>query len=110
MDLETQVALEDSAMRCLMHYNALSAWASRNGHGHMWHQVPKFHFLAHVALHSRIANPRLSWTYTDEAFMGIVKKIVESCVSGTSPTRIVSKLCKKWLLGTGHRMALQFDS
>ena len=106
LDIEEQVHLEDSITRTLVHYNALSTWANLSDQRHLWHQVPTFHFFMHIALASRVSNPRLSWTYNDEAFMGILKAIGESCIAGTPAHLVALKIAEKWRLGTGHRLSL----
>ncbi len=69
-----------------------------------WHQVPKFHFLEHLSLQSRFQNPKWSWTYTDEDFMGIMKDVAEACTVATPWDQVVPKVCEKWRLGYGLRL------
>ena len=56
--------------RLLVHHRALRIAA---GDRKLWNDVPKFHYLWHVAEDARFSNPRFGWCYPDEDFMRIVK-------------------------------------
>lgn len=62
--------------------------------------VPKIHFMLHIAAYSKFQNPRKSWTYSDESFMGILKAILQSCARGTKANNMGVKANEKWLTGT----------
>ena len=99
-----QRSLDASVWSLLRHYNWLNNWATAAG-WKRWHQAPKFHFLAHVALHSVYQNPRYNWNYTEEDFMGVVKHIAEMCTFGTPVEKVASVVCEKWALGVQMRFA-----
>ncbi len=104
---DVQGRFASSTAKVLRHYNALSSLARAEGRGRTWHQVPKFHFMQHLALQARVQNPKFSWTYIDEDFMGIMRDIASSCSAGTALGRVVSKVCEKWRLGVGLRVSRQ---
>ena len=102
-------ALRKSGELVLTHYNALSDLARAGSHPMTWHQVPKFHGLAHVMLQAEHQNPVWAWCYVDEDFMGIVKDIAESCTVATPLCDVPEKICEKWRLGWGLRLTHQLD-
>ena len=67
----------------------------------------KMHFACHLAMQSKYANPRHTWTYMDEDFMGLIKLIAEACSPGTPAHAIVLKLCSHYLAGMSVRAILQ---
>ena len=69
-----------------------------------WHQVPKFHLMEHIPLQAVYQNPKWSWTFTDEDFMGILKDIGTSCTVASPWDLVVAKVCEKWCLGFGFRL------
>ena len=56
----------------LLSYRALNVEA-RDSDTKRWHEVPKHHYLQHLALMSKFMNPRFGWCYPDEDFMRIMK-------------------------------------
>ena len=87
-------------------YSELSAWAmDERPVKLLWNEVPKMHYMAHIALMAAVCNPRWCWCYTDEDFMRIVKKIAESSTAGTPSHLISLKVCSKWAYGVSHRMS-----
>ena len=101
---KTQARFEDSVWSFLKRYNWLNAWASR-ANLKRWHQVPTFHYLCHIALMSRVQNPRYNWNYPDEDFMGIMKKIATACTRGTPSHKVAGVVCHKWGLDMSFRMS-----
>ena len=86
-------------------YSRMSEWAiSQRPVRMMWNEVPKFHYLAHIALLSVLANPRMHWCYMDEDFMKLMKAIAEKCTSGTPSHMVFTKIAGKWGFGVSHRM------
>ena len=61
----------------------------------------KSHYLAHLALMSQYSNPKLSWTFTGEDLMHLVKILAQSCVRGNKMARVSKKMLQK------YRIALQ---
>lgn len=98
-----QASLETCIAQVLGHYRALSHEAILNG-VNRWHEVPKHHYLWHIGLQSRLANPRWAWCYPDEDFMRIIKLIGGKCLSGTATTKVAPKVVEKWLVGSLWRL------
>ena len=88
---------------CLQHYRWLHADANARAKM-IWQEVPKFHFAQHISYQAAFQNPRFSWAYSDEDFMGCIKRICESCISGTQAHRVVPKLVRKWASAAAMRM------
>ena len=89
--LERDVAL--GAMEDLRvfyeHYHWLACHAVDNGE--MNYAVKqKMHTLFHIVDHSKYLNPRFTWCYAYEDFMGTVVTCARACVAG-SPMHIVGK-------------------
>ena len=98
LDEATQKRCEIALLNMNKNYSALQAWAIATKK-RTWHCTIKFHFAMHLALLSRSMNPRFAWTYGDEDFMGLVKKVGEACTAGTAPQKMVAKLCAKYAAG-----------
>ena len=90
--------------QCLQHYRWLHADAFRKK-VHLWKEVPKFHFCQHIADQAALQNPRYAWTYSDEDFMGIMKRISESCLDGTMAHKVVPKVVRKWAFAVAMRLS-----
>ena len=85
----------------MYHYRALRVGA---GEAKMWNEVPKFHFTWHVADCAKYTNPRTMWCYSDEDFMGIMKRIAEASVVGTSASHVGRKIVERWYHGAMLRL------
>ena len=70
-----------------------------------WKDIPKHHYCQHLSDQCQYGNPAYSWTYGDEDFMSLVKKLAESCVLGTRVTAAVLNIIRKWGLGCALRCA-----
>jgi hypothetical protein len=65
----------------------------------LFHFTIKSHYVAHIAMMSKMLHPRAAWCYSGEGFMQTCKKICISCAHG-SPQHLVSqKAAKKFLNG-----------
>lgn len=78
---------------------------------HFQHEEPqlfnltlKTHHLLHLAGHSHQINPRLTWNYSGEDNMGILKKLGQSCVKGLQPVDVVNKMMVHWRYGMHFQM------
>ena len=80
-----------------MSYSALR-WSSYRRGLVRWGLTPKFHFLCHLADMCSYSNPRNNWTYMDEDFMGIMKKLVKGCFAGTKFENVQVKTAVRWAL------------
>ena len=102
LPIRTQQLLEAAVWSMVRHCNALQIWALREGLNR-WSMTIKHHYAVHIALQSRYANPRMSWTYVDEDFMSLLKEIGD----GTPPHMVVNKTCEKYVLGMDLRASLE---
>ena len=78
------------------HYSWLAADAMVSGK-HLWSLVQKSHLILHLASQSSM-QPRLSWTYGSESFMGSMVQMAASCTSGTPGHKVPGKVCQKFRL------------
>ena len=60
--------------------------------------TPKFHFALHLAQWCKWENPRMTWTYRCESFVGSMALLAHSISHGTRATRITNSFCQKYLL------------
>ena len=59
----------------------------------------KLHMVLHVALHSHQISPRLTWNFTGEDEMGILKVLGQNCCKGVQPEDVASKMLLHWRYG-----------
>ena len=78
------------------HYFWLAADAMVSGK-HLWSLVQKSPLILHLASQSSM-QPRLSWTYGSESFMGSMVQMAASCTSGTPGHKVPEKVCQKFRL------------
>ena len=93
-DSQAQLAME--CMRCfLLHYQWLNNFCAAS-HSLCFHFVPKFHFALHLAEEAKFLNPRFTWTYKAEDFIGKMALMATSCIKGTRSTKIAFKAMHKY--------------
>ena len=97
--------MKASIDRMLRAYAALS-YRAIEGDRKRWGLVPKHHFMAHLGIFCKFMNPRLSWTYGDEDFMSVIKRLVEANSHGTPPHKVGKKIFTKWLVAWDLRADL----
>ena len=73
------------------HYNS--------GGKKLWDITIKSHYLYHAAKAARWTNPRLSWTYSGEDYMQIMKRVGAASVRGTKPPLVGRKMALRWARG-----------
>ena len=59
----------------------------------------KVHCMLHIILLSKWQHPALTWCYSGEDFMGILKTLLQSCTSGNNPFQAMNKATKHYNLG-----------
>jgi hypothetical protein len=60
-------------------------------------QVPKFHFMEHLAAQGKFLNPRVFWTYMSEDFVGKVARLGKGVLrGGTARSKVPLKLIKSY--------------
>ena len=64
----------------------------------LWGVVPKFHYMWHIAHESSDLNPRLSWCYGNEDFVGKLAVIGMSCRHGAAAAHKSKSLIDKYIL------------
>jgi hypothetical protein len=79
----------------LLNYRALHDWAKESSRM-LFHLVPKFHMAWHMAQQFSFLNPRLSWTFKAEDYVGKVSKLAHGCTFGTSRMNVSSSICSKY--------------
>jgi hypothetical protein len=88
----------------LTSYMWLNQWAL--GHERrLFHQVPKFHMSVHLAEQAEFLNPRFSWTFKSEDYVGQISTIAHSVSPGVKSTRLSLKLCQKYRCCLHHRLS-----
>jgi len=92
--------------RFLQHYQWLHEWAKHSSKL-MYHFVPKFHFCHHLARQARFMNPRWTWTYKAEDWVGKLSKMAASCTPGTRSTRLSLKVADKYRYLLHFRLAMK---
>ena len=64
--------------------------------GPIFQVTSKMHMLHHVAEYASCINPRLSWCYSSEDFMGVSRKIAQNCCRGTPSVQTGGKALQHW--------------
>ena len=89
----------DSVLECvtdaLLSYATLSSMAYREGRK-LWNIVPKFHHFYHIALASKYSNPKCSWVFKEEDFVGRISRIAHSSTGGTPSESITLSVLTKY--------------
>ena len=91
--------LGDQAEKCvntfLCEYKVLCDWASSK-ELKLFHMVPKFHMLWHLAKEFRFLNPNLVWTFKTEDYVGQVSRLAHSCCFAVARPRVSVPMCKQY--------------
>ena len=76
----------------------------------LYNMVPKVHYAWHLAYNFRFMNPRYTWTYKCESWVGRISKIAASCSHGVRLTRLTMPLSEKYWYYVHLRLTRQiFD-
>ena len=62
---------------------------------------PKLHLVWHLADGSKFVNPRFTWTYKCESWVGKVSTIAASCAHGTRSSNLTVALAAKYRIMVG---------
>lgn len=81
----------------LARYQWLNAWALREDR-YLFHLVNKFHSFHHLCLWAKHLNPRASWCFKGEDFVGRMSTIASSVLYGVRSSRMSVKFAKKYRL------------
>ena len=78
-------------------YQALNDWAVEQGRL-LFHIVMKHHTLLHLVENARFLNPRITWCFKSEDYVGKVSHICHSVSMGVRSTRLSEKQLAKYCL------------
>lgn len=98
MEAESAKQLPKTVDRLLATYARLAFEANQQGEL-LWSMVPKHHMLWHFARKAWCLHPRRGACYSDEDFMGVVKRLVQGCTSATELHKVASTVLKKYRWG-----------
>ena len=89
----------------LQHYG----WLNQNFPFHRDLEVyfqlfPKLHFCHHIGWFARYQNPRTSWCYYNESWIGSLAVLAHSCSHGTRSAKLAMSLTKKYLCALHMRL------
>ena len=79
----------------LCEYKWLSDWAVAQERM-LYHMVPKFHLLWHLALDFKHLNPKLVWTFKTEDYVGQISRLAHSCCFSVARARVSVPMCKQY--------------
>ena len=85
----------------MLHYNALTNIGNERGIPR-YNFTGKLHVLYHISHFARFLNPRLTWTYQFEDFMGHWIKLGHACALGTLGHKIPAKMMQHYMLILSH--------
>jgi hypothetical protein len=63
----------------------------------LYNLTPKFHYWMHMAWFAKFENPRQSWTYANEDYVGRIAKVAKSIAFGTNSLNLGRKVLLKFL-------------
>jgi len=90
LDLETWKEVETTFDQFMLEYNWLTKHSFDNN-VLRYNFTFKMHMAWHIIQFARWLNPRFTWTYIYEDFMGKVARSCQACTSGTSRPVVASK-------------------
>ena len=79
--------MKGANFKFLKHYTWLSNLALREGRT-VFSVVPKFHYMCHLCQQARIINPRWTWCYGGEDFVGRISRLGHACLRGTASFKV----------------------
>jgi hypothetical protein len=88
----------------LLQHWALLSRQSVERNLNLWHVVPKHHYLWHLAQEASHLNPRMSWCYANEDFVGKLATVGLSTRHGQAAAYRSKQLVEKYILGITLRM------
>ena len=79
----------------LRHADWLKQYSIASG-SDRFHIVYKHHFFQHLAEQFRFINPRFSWCFKAEDYVGSIAALIHSCSFGTRAIDLPGKALAKW--------------
>ena len=61
-----------------------------------WHLVFKHHMFEHMAQQCQWLNPRYTWTFKSEDYVGRISKLAHACTYGVQPSELPKKIFEKY--------------
>ena len=95
LTVEDRPLLLDSVDGFLAHYGWAAAWAVEHG-VFLFNGVPTHHFFFHLARQGVYLNPRFSWTYGCEYFVGKIAVAAARCARGTKIQNVSASLVGRY--------------
>ena len=92
----------------LRKYQWLSEIASKKSLK-LYDATPKFHYSSHLTAQSFYLNPRKTWTYKNEDFVGTVAAVAASCAFGTRAPALSLKVADKMRFYMHFLMSFQHE-
>ena len=85
------------AERFMVSYDELNKWANE-ANRKLFHIVHKFHTMQHLVKDSFYLNPRFTWNFRAEDYVGKISKLAHSLSFGLVSTRLSNKIAEKYLV------------
>ena len=100
---EEAASFKKSMNLCLLHYSRLSVLSIQQGIL-QWNVTPKFHLCEHLASVFQWFNPKFYSCYAGETMVGHLSALAHSCLSGTAPYQVASKVTWRYRLALHLRI------
>ena len=100
---EEATSFKKSMNLCLLHYSRLSVLSIQQGIL-QWNVTPKFHLCEHLASVFQWFNPKFYSCYAGETMVGHLSALAHSCLSGTAPYQVASKVTWRYRLALHLRI------
>lgn len=95
---------KENMEKCLLHYSRL-AKISIEQHRLQWNTVHKHHLACHMPDQFRYLNCRFVSTYSGETMVGFMASLGHSCLNGTPPHLVPTKVAWRFRLGMHLRLS-----
>ena len=95
---------KENMEKCLLHYSRL-AKISIQQHRLQWNTVHKHHLACHMPDQFRYLNCRFVSTYSGETMVGFMASLGHSCLNGTPPHLVPTKVAWRFRLGMHLRLS-----
>jgi hypothetical protein len=86
---------QKATQKFVMEYTWLANFAMREGKN-MYSVVPKHHYAVHLSQQSDFINPRFTWCYKGEDFVGKLSRLAHVCLYGTPCFNVAGTLCERY--------------
>ena len=72
----------------------------------LFHMTVKFHYLLHIAHRREFENHRMSWCYSGESLMAVLRELVVSWCKGVDPAYVANKIMQTCSHGLSLALSL----